>query len=217
MNKQGPGKIDYCDYTWNPISGCLHSCNYCYMRRMEKRFPGITEPIFHPRRLSKPMAKKNPAVIFAGSSGDMWGEWVNSEWIDDVLDITVFCPQHTFLFLTKNPGRYHGLNFADNCWLGTTVDGLHFTTNNLSILSRIPHKNKWVSFEPLKAEIPNNILDSARWAAGWFVLGADSSRRAEPPDTDWGIKIITAANVWGIPVFVKDNWPELPRLKERPF
>lgn len=31
-------RIDWCDSTWNPISGCLHGCPYCYARRMVTRF-----------------------------------------------------------------------------------------------------------------------------------------------------------------------------------
>lgn len=33
-------KIEWCDHTWNPITGCLHNCEYCYARTMTKRFSG---------------------------------------------------------------------------------------------------------------------------------------------------------------------------------
>lgn len=33
-------KIDWCDATWNPITGCLHGCDYCYARRIAERFKG---------------------------------------------------------------------------------------------------------------------------------------------------------------------------------
>lgn len=33
-------KIDYCDSTHNPITGCLHDCEYCYARGIAKRFEG---------------------------------------------------------------------------------------------------------------------------------------------------------------------------------
>ena len=30
-------KIDWCDATWNPVTGCLHGCEYCYARRVAHR------------------------------------------------------------------------------------------------------------------------------------------------------------------------------------
>lgn len=34
-------KIDWCDSTWNPVTGCLHGCEYCYARRKAERFRGL--------------------------------------------------------------------------------------------------------------------------------------------------------------------------------
>lgn len=31
-------KIDWADATWNPVTGCLHGCEYCYARRIAERF-----------------------------------------------------------------------------------------------------------------------------------------------------------------------------------
>lgn len=33
-------KIEWCDHTWNPITGCRHECSYCYARAMAARFAG---------------------------------------------------------------------------------------------------------------------------------------------------------------------------------
>lgn len=35
-------KIDWCNSTYNPISGCKHHCEYCYARRIAERFAGCT-------------------------------------------------------------------------------------------------------------------------------------------------------------------------------
>ena len=37
MNKT---KIDWADMTWNPVTGCLHGCEYCYARKIAERFAG---------------------------------------------------------------------------------------------------------------------------------------------------------------------------------
>lgn len=31
-------KIDWCDSTWNPVTGCYHDCKYCYARGITARF-----------------------------------------------------------------------------------------------------------------------------------------------------------------------------------
>lgn len=31
-------KIEWCDYTWNPVTGCLHGCPYCYAEKIALRF-----------------------------------------------------------------------------------------------------------------------------------------------------------------------------------
>lgn len=36
-------KIDWCDSTWNPVTGCLHGCEYCHARNIAHRFGGFTE------------------------------------------------------------------------------------------------------------------------------------------------------------------------------
>lgn len=34
-------KIDWCDSSWNPVTGCLHGCQYCYARGIATRFAGF--------------------------------------------------------------------------------------------------------------------------------------------------------------------------------
>ena len=33
-------KIEWCDSTWNPVTGCLHGCEYCYAMKIANRFSG---------------------------------------------------------------------------------------------------------------------------------------------------------------------------------
>jgi len=40
MNKT---KIDWCDMSWNPITGCLKGCDYCYAMGITRRFGGTID------------------------------------------------------------------------------------------------------------------------------------------------------------------------------
>ena len=33
-------KIEWCDSTWNPVTGCKYGCGYCYARKQANRFKG---------------------------------------------------------------------------------------------------------------------------------------------------------------------------------
>lgn len=119
-------KIDWCDSTWNPVTGCFRDCGYCYARRIATRFGGnalsvnhvldkpfVAEgktqpypfgfvPTFHKYRLNDYKDKKG-RNIFVCSMADLFGNWVPDLWIKEVFDACEKAPQHNYLFLTKNP------------------------------------------------------------------------------------------------------------------
>lgn len=125
-------KIEWCDSTWNPITGCLHGCEYCYARRIAHRFGGLSPddkcheleelnrdakgkpdpypfgfaPTFHRYLLNKPQYWEKPRNIFVGSMADMWGKWVPNDWKIEVIEACKKAPQHNYLFLTKDPAGY---------------------------------------------------------------------------------------------------------------
>lgn len=130
MNKT---KIEWCDMTWNPVTGCLHGCEYCYAKKIANRFghgdsdggehdlhkpivcksvgridpyPYKFDPTFHRYKLNELQKIKKPKTIFVCSMADLFGEWVPDEWIEKVFDACEKAPQHKYLFLTKNPLRY---------------------------------------------------------------------------------------------------------------
>ncbi len=217
LNKQGPGKIDWCDKTWNPISGkCLHNCGYCYMHRFWLLHPDMAKHQLKGNYLADNMPK-NPSKIFVGSSTDMWGSWVHDEWIDKVLNKVEKNPQHTFQFLTKNPERYGDYkSLPKNGWYGTTIDGTDKTISNLRYLvETVPDRLKFVSFEPLieKPDI-GSCHDFSK--LGWVIIGADSSRGANKPPKKWADLLISWCRQDNIPVWVKDNYGYPEVIKEFP-
>lgn len=43
-NTMDKTKIEWADATWNPVTGCFHSCEYCYARRIAERFAPPSAP-----------------------------------------------------------------------------------------------------------------------------------------------------------------------------
>ena len=65
-------------------------------------------------------------MVFVSDMGDLWGDWVPDEWIRRVLNHVRRFPDTWFLFLTKNPQRYH--DFLDEI-PGNAIPGATIETN----------------------------------------------------------------------------------------
>lgn len=216
LNKQGPGKIDWTDYTWNPVSGCLHGCEYCYLKRLETRFGFDMKPWFHQDRLKDLRKIKRPSKIFVCSSADLFGDWVEYNWIFKVIETCRHYSQHTFQFLTKNPKRYKDFRFPENCWIGTSVD----TQSRLDSLYDADFPNhhsrtQFISFEPLLERLEFNY---ERCPVDWVIIGANSNTGAKKPPNEWADEIIVQCKtrLRNVPVWIKDNYIYHSKIKEFP-
>lgn len=219
LNKQGSGKIDWTDFSWNPIGGCLHDCSYCYLKRKQQRFKSnILEPKFRPEYLRDFSKRRKPlpdgTKIFVGSAADMWGNWVKHDWIYEVLAVVKENPQYVFQFLTKNPEKYDDFDLPKNGWYGTTVDGTEKTKYNLweLIFNVLDDRVRFVSFEPLLAPVDVDLS-----CLDWIIIGADSNRGAKKPPKEWADKLIEQARELNVAVWVKDNYGYDKRIKQWPM
>lgn len=235
MNKT---KIDWATMSWNPVTGCRHGCPYCYAKRTANRFnaglkddaplagglhvlaeklkstpyPYGFEPTLHRYRLNQPERQAEPQTVFVCSMADLFGKWVPTSWIVEVLDACQRAPQHRYLFLTKNPERYIELDKLavlprlDNFWYGTTVtsDGDPFFISG-------DHKT-FYSIEPIMGWAFKSGLDGA----DWVIVGAETGNRADKvvPRREWINQIAEVCAASETPVFYKNNlreyFPDLP-------
>ncbi|MFZ5451675.1 MAG: DUF5131 family protein [Thermodesulfobacteriota bacterium] len=198
-------RIEWCDFTWNPVTGCHHGCDYCYARRIAHRFFPKTvgfNPYFWRDRLREPLALKKPAQIFVCSMADLFGEWVPREWIEAVLEPVRACPRHTFHFLTKNPRRLAGFNpWPPNAWAGATATDQGMMDKAVERLRPVEGARKYISCEPLLAPVilPENA------GIDWLLIGALTGAKKSQPPHSWVESLVNSAKDQNVPVFVKDN------------
>lgn len=205
--------IKWARWSWNPVTGCKHGCEYCYARDIANRFYAEKfEPTFHANRLdapanTKPKNEPGGDLVFVCSMADLFGEWVPDEWISKVIEQVETNPQWTFLFLTKSPKRYADFDFPDNAWLGATIDKqtrVNSTMDAFRTLRGHEVANPlYVSCEPLleAVEFDEMILD-------WLIIGARSENSAGPeaqPEWKWVESLINQARDNDIPTFCKPN------------
>jgi len=180
--------------TWNPITGCLHNCVYCWAKRLAttrlKRFeryragfvPRLNEQEFKRRFRPK-------TLVFVCDMGDIFSPGVKDEWVSKVLEHVARFPQTTFLFLTKNPKRYFDFldEMPENTILGATVetddDELYeqfkiskapLPSERLKAMRELPWDKKLISIEPVIAFTPSFVEKVMRARPFIVYVGYDN-------------------------------------------
>lgn len=205
--------IEWASWTWNPVTGCKHGCNYCYARDIAMRFNGSFEPKFHRNRLTAPRNTPLPDSSFPGdfnvfvcSMADLFGDWVPQEWIDAVLEVVRQASQWNFLFLTKNPKRLVGIDWPFNAWVGTTVDIQARVKTAEDVFRQIKAAVKFVSCEPLLEELTFSDLRVFDWViTGGCRRPGQNPKEADQPDWNWVLSLDKQARKAGCMRYWKPN------------
>lgn len=238
-------KIDWCESTWNPVTGCYHECPYCYARGIANRFSGHGErwnddklhvldnkiyaeesetaepypygfvPTLRRYRLNE-YEKKKGRTIFVCSMADLFGSWVPDSWIEEVFAACDKAPQHNYIFLTKNPARYADLSRKGILRTGENM-WYGFSQTGEEALNLIYLEQRVNFFVSAEPLLkPISVI-----LGDWVIVGAETGRRKDKitPKREWIENIVSDCKKYDIPIFMKsslaDIWGE-PLIQEFP-
>lgn len=176
-------KIQWTDYTWNPVWGCNGGCNYCYARGIAKRFGeqmakyeikylnsihentiGKVGKLMNQISSFQPTAlnfrfivnfPKKAKRIFVNSMSDL-AFW-ETQWVLMLIEKIKENPDKIFQILTKFPDKLQTYEFPENVWIGITAETNENLKQRLSILT-IKAGSHFISFEPLHGKIDIQII-----------------------------------------------------------
>lgn len=188
--------IEWTDAVWNPVTGCSkvsEGCRNCYAERLWPRLRAMGNTVFkdrnfndvacHHERLEKPLEWKKPRRIFVNSMSDLFHEDVPEKFIIDVFSVMAEAWNHTFMILTKRPGRMKevlnsptimndvwlqtttGLSAEKpvwplpNVWLGVSVENQAAADERIPLLLQTPAAVRFISAEPLLGPV-----DISKWS-----------------------------------------------------
>lgn len=223
MNEQkAPGMIEWTrirnadgttrrGYTWNPIAGCKHDCEWvmpngqraeCYAKTVAEKFQqhypqGFAHDYWHPQRLDEPKRVAEGAGIFNDSMADLWGAWVPQDHREQVLQVMRETPQHIYQCLTKNaPGyrRYEG-ELPRNMWAGVSSPPDHMLGQDLNDTQKERYLHKalevlwgladkhYITWMSFEplSQDWSKLVEPYLGALAWAVIGAASNGRKEYP------------------------------------
>lgn len=196
--------IEWTEATWNSTTGCdrvSRGCDNCYALTLSKRLkamgsakyqtdgdPRTSGPGFgvavHPDALTAPLRWRDPRTVFVNSMSDLFHARVPREFVQQVFEVMVSTPRHTYQILTKRAVRLARLApelpWPGNVWMGVSVE-------NSSELARVDHLRavpaavRFVSAEPLLGPLDGLDLTGIRW----LIAGGESGPRARPVRPEW--------------------------------
>lgn len=172
--------IQWCDATWNTITGCTRvsdGCLKCYIdrtppfRMAHRKFdsPGIggkTGVIVHPDRILLPLAWRKPRRIFVNSLSDLFHDEVPTEHIAQVFAIAALTRRHTYQILTKRPARMRSLLASETFQRQVLVEA---------------HRLKWAENDPPAVAWNPGTLKLSQWPLPnvWLGVSVESQKWAD--------------------------------------
>jgi protein gp37 len=229
-------KIEWCDYTWNPIVGCSpvsEGCANCYAAAISKRFKlPWGKPVFKRERLDEPAKVKKPSRIFVCSMSDVFHPDVRLGWQIDVLgriaNDELHRNGHAYIVLTKRPDIMKGVlaqilegSVLSNLWIGVTAENQARADERIPILLSVPAAVRFVSVEPMLGPVDLfEYLWSPHQRLDWVIAGPETGPKARQFYREWidmpydCLGLCNQCTRYGVPFFdkrepfIRREWPK---------
>jgi protein gp37 len=179
--------------------------------------------------------------VFCASLADWLDDEVPIEWFIDLLYLIDQTPNLDWLLLTKRPENFEPRmqealsalghcggwidGFApENVWIGTSVEDQKRADERIPLLLGIPAKIRFLSCEPLLAQVTltmlhydgitnvnalegrHGVIQPMRGECAkvdWVIVGGESGPGARPCNVEWIRGIVAQCKAASTPVFVK--------------
>lgn len=157
-----------------------------------------------------------PQVVSAAT----WNPWLSGcrRWDNSTTEMasqfacTIICSRyprggrshvwHTYQLLTKRADRLAeiapALVWPRNVWMGVTVED-NERLSRVERLREVPSAVRFLSIEPLLAQLPALNLDGI----DWVIVGGESGPGARPMHENWVLEIRDACLDGAVPFFFK--------------
>ncbi len=212
-------KIEWCDATWNAVTGCTEvspGCDHCYAKTFAERFRGVPGHYFEHgfdvqlrhEALNLPRRWREPRRIFVNSMSDLFHAKVPGGYVYHVWSVMAELRRHTFLVLTKRPERMRRfVSFEPmlgpplpNVWLGVSCESAEYL-HRIEQLRLTPAAVRFLSCEPLLGPLPDLDLSGI----DWVIAGGESGPGARPMATSWVRDLRDQCQRAGVAFFFKQR------------
>lgn len=238
-------KIEWCHASANPVLAedlatgklgyhCVKispECAFCYaeghnVRRLPARGTGRrytaangreVRIVLHQPALDQMLAWRRPRRIFVCSMTDLFGEFVPSAIIQEVLDACDVAARergHVCQLLTKRAPRMarqveawsarHGRPLPWGVWIGVSAGDQRRANERVPHLLRCDAGVRFVSYEPALGEVSFSpwLVERAP-RLNWIIPGGESGAGARPLDVAWVKNVAWQCERAGVACFVK--------------
>lgn len=218
----GKTTIEWCDHSINPIRARLRSnpsivghycekvsagCKNCYASRLQQRFQmpefgsgqkiDDVELFLDTSKLDEVRRRKKPTKYFWCDMTDIFGNWVQREWLRAIFKTIDETPQHVHMLLTKRPENILKMwpsadvfdpesehkAYWPNVWIGTSIENQHSADLRIPELLKCRELSPvlFLSCEPLLGpvdlmEIEETTPTGKRW---WSSMETGSPEGAK--------------------------------------